>query len=158
MRVDLNPARTKMAETLEDSGHTSIKARLESRSPVLGKSSRSDEDARRPVASLDADALLDMTESNYIELVQWTGEQLHPLKRGKLRSRINSENKPPQVILQVFHHSKRWLRQVSGPESRCFGAIVSAGALMAKAVELGQRWMQGVSGEQARLILRSQTE
>jgi hypothetical protein len=126
---------------------------------VLRKSiRRSDEDALKPVAGLDADVLLDMTESSYIELVQWTGEQLHPLKRGKLKSRIGSENEPPQVILQVFNHSNRWLRQVKGTESRYFRAIGSAEALMAKAAELGQRWMQGVSGERAWMILRSQTE
>jgi len=30
--------------------------------------------------------------------------------------------------------------------------------MMAKAAEIGQRWMKGVSGERARLILKSQIE
>ncbi len=84
MRVDLNPARAKMAETLEKSDHTSIKSRLESRGAVLGNQSKLTNTELKPVAGLDAEALLDMTESSYIELVQWTGEQLHPIKRGKL--------------------------------------------------------------------------
>jgi len=110
------------------------------------------------VAGLDAGALLDMTESSYIELVQWTGEQLHPMKRGKLIPRSDLGEKPPKVVLKLSNHSDRWLRQVRGTESKYYRAIGSAEALMAKAAELGQRWMQGVSGERAWMIIRSQTE
>jgi len=109
-------------------------------------------------SDLDAAALLDMTESSYIELVQWTDEQLHPMKRGKLIPRSDQGEKPPKVVLKLSNHSDRWLRQVRGTESKYYRAIGSAEALMAKAAELGQRWMQGVSGERAWMIIRSQTE
>jgi hypothetical protein len=156
--VDLNPARAKMADTLEESDHTSIRSRLESRGSVVGSKSKLSNAGLKPVAGLDAEALLDMTESSYIELVQWTGEQLHPMKRGKLIPRSDLEERPPQVVLRLSKHSDRWLRQVRGTESKYYRAIGSAEALMAKAAELGQRWMQGVSGERAWMILRSQTE
>ena len=156
--VDLNPARARMAETLEESDHTSIKYRLESMKPFLGKKSKLSDAGLKPVAGLDAGALLDMTESSYIDLVQWTGEQLHPMKRGKLISRSDLGNRPPEVVLKLSKHSDRWLRQVRGTESRYYRAVGSAEALMTKAAELGQRWMQGVSGERALMILRSQTE
>jgi len=158
MRVDLNPARAKMAKTLEESDHTSIKSRLESRKPILGEKSKLRSAGLKPVAGLDARALLDMTESSYIELVQWTGEQLHPMKRGKLIPRSDLGNRPPQVLLKLSKHSDRWLRQVRGTESKYYRAIGSAEALIAKAAELGQHWMQGVSRERAWMILRSQTE
>ena len=158
MRVDLNPARAKMAPTLEESDHTSIKSRLESGGSILGKKSKLSNAGLKPVAGLDAAALLDMTESSYIELVQWTGEQLHPMKRGKLIPRSDLGEKPPEVVLKLSKHSERWLRQVRGTESKYYRAIGSAEALMAKAAELGQRWMQGVSGERAWMILRSETE
>ena len=158
MRVDLNPARAKMADTLEESDHTSIKSRLKSRESVVGNKSKLSNAGLKPVAGLDAEALLDMTEISYIELVQWTGEQLHPMKRGKLIPRSDQGEKPPQVVLQLSEHSDRWLRQVRGTESKYYRAIGSAEALMAKAAEIGQRWMQGVSGERAWMILRSQTE
>jgi hypothetical protein len=156
--VDLNPARAKMAETLEASDHTSIKSRLKSRRSAVGSKSKLSNAGLKPVAGLDAEALLDMTESSYIELVQWTGEQLHPMKRGKLIPRSDLGERPPQVVLRLSKHSDRWLRQVRGTESKYYRAIGSAEALMAKAAELGQRWMQGVSGERAWMILRSQTE
>jgi len=158
MRVDLNPARAKMAKTLEESDHTSIKSRLESRKQFLRKKSKLSNAGLKPVAGLDAGALLDMTEGSYIDLVQWTGEQLHPMKRGKLIPRSDLGEKPPEVVLKLSNHSDRWLRQVRGTESKYYRAIGSAEALMAKAAELGQRWMQGVSGERAWMIIRSQTE
>jgi len=156
--VDLNPARAKMADTLEESDHTSIKSRLKSRESAAGSKSKLSNAGLKPVAGLDAKALLDMTESSYIELVQWTGEQFHPMKRGKLIPRSDQGEKPPQVVLKLSNHSDRWLRQVRGTESKYYRAIGSAEALMAKAAELGQRWMQGVSGERAWMIIRSQTE
>jgi len=158
MCVDINPARARIAESLEESDHTSIKSRLESRKSILGKKSKLSHAGLKPVAGLDAEALLDMTEGSYINLVQWTGEQLHPLKRGKLIPRSDQGEKPPEVVLQLSEHSDRWLRQVRGTESKYYRAIGSAEALMAKAAEIVQRWMQGVSGERAWMILRSQTE
>ena len=107
MRVDLNPARAKMAKTLEESDHTSIKSRLESRRSVLQKKSELIRNGLKPVAGLDAAVLLDMTESSYIELVQWTGEQLHPMKRGKLIPRSDLGENPPEVVLKLSNHSDR---------------------------------------------------
>jgi len=44
----------------------------------------------------------------------------------------------------IKKHSERWLREDRGSESKYYRAIGSAEALMAKAAEHGQRWMQGV--------------
>jgi len=156
--VDLNPARAKMADTLEESDHTSIKSRLKSGRSAVGNKSKLSNAGLQPVAGLDAEALLDMTETSYIDLVQWTGEQLHPMKRGKLIPRSDLGEKPPKVVFKISNHSDRWIRQVRGTESKYYRAIGSAEALMAKAAEMGQRWMQGVSGERAWIILRSQSE
>jgi len=155
--VDLNPARAHMAETLEESDHTSIKSRLESRDSLTNRSTLTTKPLK-PVAGLEAEGLLDMTETSYIELVRWTGEQHHPFKRGRLKPRVESSRNPPSCLWSISNHPDRWLRQVQGTESRYYRAIGSAEALMAKAAALGQSWMQGVSGERAWLILRSQTE
>ena len=88
--VDLNPVRAGMCEALRDSEHTSVRHRIESARSAIGKAlgRSSQEQALKPVAGLDVDALSDLTESSYIELVRWTGLQAHPEKRGKLvRSR-----------------------------------------------------------------------
>ncbi len=132
-----------------------LKERLEfklSSSKLLGR-------PLKPVVGLDAVALLGMTEASYLDLVQWTGEQAHPMKRGKLNpSKEPASERPPEIFWSLVKHPKQWTRQVQGTERLYYRAIGSAEALMAKAADIGQRWMKGVSGERAWLILKSQTE
>jgi len=100
-----------------------------------------------------------MSESSYLELVQWTGEQAHATKRRKLASTdVDRSDQPPEILWTLAKHPQQWLRQVKGTESHCYRAIGSAEALMAKAKALGQRWMKGVSADKAWLILRTQVE
>jgi len=80
------------------------------------------------------------------------------MKRGNLLVRSDTGERLPEAVLRLSNLSDRWLRQVRGTESKYYRAIGSTEALMAKADELGQCWMQGVSGERAWMILRSQTE
>ena len=155
--VDLNPARAAICDTLADSDHTTIQRRLREREGLVGKirPNRSILDRPlKPVAGLDAEALLAMTESSYIELVQWTGEQARSDKRGKLKPLTEGKRAAPADVWQVADHPKQWLRQVQGTESIYYRAIGSAEALMAKAEALGQVWMKGVAGEVAKKILR----
>jgi len=158
--VDLNPVRAKLADSLTESDHTSVKYRfreraqasIKDRKVLLGR-------PLKPVAGLDAKALLGMSESSYLELVQWTGEQAHATKRGKLATTdADRSDQPPEVLWALAKHPQQWLRQVKGTESHYYRAIGSAEALMAKAKELGQRWMKGVSADKAWLILRTQVE
>jgi hypothetical protein len=153
--VDLNPVRAGMCETLRDSEHTAVKHRLESTRSAIGKAlgSRSEADALKPVAGLDVDALADLTESSYVDLVRWTGLQAHPEKRGKLSA---TEEGPPEGLWSVANHPREWMRRVQGIESGYYRAIGSAEALMLKAADLGQRWMKGVSREFALKKLREQ--
>ena len=157
MRVDLNPVRAAMCNTLADSHHTSIQRRLKERE-ALSAQSRAGKSLLdrplKPVAGLDADSLLEMTESSYIDLVQWTGEQTRAGKRGKLRRQEQSN--PPAAVWNLSDAPQQWVRQVQGTESHYYRVIGSAEALMAKAAELGQTWMKGISGERAKMLLRQQ--
>ena len=154
--VDLNPVRAGMAETLIESDHTSVKTRLKERQASRKPRANLLEQQLKPVAGLDSDALTNLTEAAYIELVQWTGEQARPDKRGKLESGNQILN-PPPAIWSVAKHPKQWIRQVQGTESQYYRAIGSAEALMLKAAELGQRWMKGACGERARQLLAQQS-
>jgi hypothetical protein len=155
--VDLNPARAAMCDTLIESDHTTIQRRLRERQGLIGKitSKRSTLDRPlKPVAGLDADALMCMSESSYIELVQWTGEQARWDKRGKLKPLTEVKRAAPADIQQIADHPEQWLRQVQGTESFYYRAIGSAEALMAKAAEIGQVWMKGVASEVAIKLLK----
>ena len=90
---------------------------------------------------MDAEALIDMTESSNIALVQWTGEQARSDKSGKLKPLTKQSTAAPADIWQFSSHPTAWLRQVQGTESHYYRAVGSAEALMAKAVELGQVWI-----------------
>ncbi len=88
-----------MSDTLEDSDHTSVQCRLKERSESVLSSAKLLGRALKPVAGLDAVALLGMTEASYIDLVQWTGEQSHPMKRGKLNNRKEpASDHPPEIL------------------------------------------------------------
>ncbi len=157
--VDLNPVRADICDTLEDSEYTSVQCRLKERSEAGLTQSELHGRSLKPVAGIDADALLGMSEADYLDLVQWTGEQAHPMKRGKLNGKKKADSeKPPEAIWSLARHPKQWMRRVQGTESHYYRAIGSAEALMAKAAEIGQRWMKGVSGERAWLILKAQIE
>jgi G3E family GTPase len=106
----------------------------------------------KPVSGLDADSLLDLTESSDIELVQWTGEQSRPDKRGALMPLTRSD-RPPAAISRLSRKPKAWLRRVQGTESTYYRVIGSAEALMAKAESLEQTWMKGVASEVTKAIL-----
>lgn len=150
--VDLNPARATMCDTLMESDHTTIQRRLRERENLVGQI-RPDHSILdrplKPVAGLDADALMAMTESSYIELVQWTGEQARSDKRGTLKPLTEGKRAAPADIWQIADNPEQWVRQVQGTESFYYRAIGSAEALMAKAAELGQAWMKGVASEVA---------
>jgi len=154
--VDLNPVRAAMCDALADSDHTSIQKRLESGSEAsrsLKAGSGASANPLKPVAGLDADSLLDLTERSYIQLVQWTGEQIRPDKRGALKA-IEVDQHPPAEISRLSRSPKTWIRQVQGTESIYYRAIGSAEALMDKAAALGQTWMKGVAAARAKMILR----
>ena len=155
--VDLNPVRAAMCKTLIASDHTSIQRRLKERESLAARARLKDsllDRPLKPIAGLDADSLLEMTEARYIDLVQWTGEQPRADKRGKLRR--EEQSNPPAAVWNLSDAPQQWVRQVQGTESHYYRVIGSAEALMAKAAELGQTWLKGISGERAKMLLRQQ--
>jgi len=126
--VDLNPVRAAMCDTLADSDYTSIQKRLKAgyyASISFKAGSGVTGDLLKPVAGLDADSLLDLTEGSYIQLVQWTGEQIRPGKRGALKA-IEVDQHSPAEISRLSRNPKAWIRQVQGTENVYYRAIGSA--------------------------------
>ena len=113
MRVDLNPARAAMCDTLAESDHTTIQRRLREREGLGNKIKPGTSVLDRllkPVAGLNADALMAMNESSYIELVQWTCEQARSDKRGKLKPLTDGNRAAPSDIWQIAKHPREWGR------------------------------------------------
>ncbi len=75
--VDLNPVRAKIASNIATSRYTSVKMRnhqLRENQPLM------------PLVGARSFNLPGISEADYIELVDFTGRELHPDKRGKIEA------------------------------------------------------------------------
>lgn len=128
--VDLNPVRASVANDLADSEHTSVKRRI-------GTSKGDASEPLRPVSASVPEPALSVSELDYLALVDWTGRQVRPDKRGVVA------DSTPSVLRRLGVDSASWRYQVLGIESHYWRAIGTADALMQKAADMGQAWLKG---------------
>ncbi|MBL8264269.1 MAG: hypothetical protein JNM58_17795 [Xanthomonadaceae bacterium] len=131
--VDLNPIRAGMADTLEDSTHTSIAERIAAATIEPTHLSQ----LIRPIIG-NLPPSLALTTADYLQIVDWTGRQLVPGKRG----RITGDT--PAILEVIDTDAKRWAARVGAFGSGWHRAAGSAQDLIALAQRLGQRWMKGL--------------
>ncbi len=130
--VDLNPVRAGIASQLQDSDHTSIKARLDAAHPT---------DAAKPLAPILGKplvAMLPLTLGDYLELVEWTGQQVRPGKRGALAPDA------PSVLDRFEAKPERWATRVKAIGSGYWRVVGEVGDLIEKARQVQQRWLKGI--------------
>ena len=109
--VDLNPIRAKMAETPESSDHTSIQRRLR-QLKAFDPATVPEPEPLYPFAGNAYESMPDglaFRLADYVELVDWTGRQLHPNKRGAvpadtplLLQRLDIEPEQWMTLTQQF--------------------------------------------------------
>ena len=133
--VDLNPVRAGVSETPEEGPHTSLHRRI-----ARGDDPRG---ALRPVAAGIHSHSSCLDTGQYLELVDWTGRQLHPGKRGVIASAV------PPVLERLHARPQQWLTRVPATESRYWRAIGSIEALTRLAATRGQRWLRGIGTARA---------
>jgi len=129
--VDLNPVRAGIAETPEESAHTSVQARIEKRDEALTPMADEKEQSfSLPIALPD-----------YLDLVDYTGRALRHGKRG----RIDPALRP---ILERLEQggAAGWLAEMAHLSRRYCRAIGSALALREYRDFLGQQRLNGVTG------------
>ncbi len=131
--VDLNPVRAGMTVRLDQSHHTSIQQRI--------LNCRADESkARQKLKPLLGIApALSLKQGQYIELVQWTGQQVRPDKKGAIPKYA------PSALGKTGCSAKHWPTQVKAVGSCYWRMIGSAEQLIEKAEAIGQRWIKGIS-------------
>jgi hypothetical protein len=129
--VDLNPMRAGIAAELHDSAHTSIVGRI-----AQAESAWTSQRRLGPILGV-LRAPLSITEREYLQLVDWTGRQLAPGKRGAIAADA------PPVIARISDDPARWARQVSGVGSGYWRAVGSVEALIELAQRIGQQWLKG---------------
>lgn len=131
--VVLNPIRAGIAEGVLDSAHTSVQQRAEDLKVKPGATHES----LQPIAGVGT-SVLAISSAQYIELVDWSGRQLHPGKRGKI-------NTTQPIALQTLGiQILCWEGQVKGVGCGYWRVIGSAQELIDKAKTLGQQWFKGL--------------
>lgn len=140
--VDLNPVRAKMADSPEQSDHTSIKQRIEK----AGGSKSTSNAAQQPIHLMPfagyprAEMLrgLPFRLSDYLELVDWTGRIIRQDKRGAV-----DQNLPP-ILQRLQIDPKEWCYSAQHFESRFSGLVGLALKVERVCRELGQQWARGI--------------
>ena len=153
--VDLNPIRAGMTAQLEGSLHTSIVQRIREleaeQQSDSGPSPPRQKDARYattadqpadlpPILGIRGRLVTCISTREYIELVDATGRQWHPTKRGRITGRS------PPVLIQLGIAADQWVKSVRAvkPEGGFCRAVGSEAALLDKAAAIGQRWLRGL--------------
>mgnify|MGYP001224293304 FL=1 len=132
--VDLNPVRANICDSLEDSAHTSAKARLDS----IEKDQRQVDQPLAPVLGVRGFGVLQLKQRDYLELVDRTGRQIQAGKRGAICG------PPPVALARIGYSEDQWQRQVLAVGSGYFRAIGAAEILIEKAQEIDQAWLRGI--------------
>lgn len=131
--VDLNPIRAGIVKTLEHSAHTSIAERI---SAATIEPTLLSQPIRPVIGNLQSS--LALTTADYLQILDWTGRQLAPGKRGRIKRNATA-------ILDIIDHgATRWAARVGAFGSGWHRVAGSAQDLIALAERLGQRWMKGL--------------
>lgn len=128
--VDLNPIRAGLERDLASSAHTSVRSRLDAAVP--GALDR----PLRPMAGHPA--ALGLSLRAYVGLVEWTGTQVRPGKRGALPANA------PSALARYEADPSRWAVRVRAVGSGYWRVIGSAADLIDAARRLNQRWIKGI--------------
>ena len=130
--VDLNPIRAGISTRLERSAHTSIRRRV--------TACRQDHaQQRQPLTPLlGVGPALSLSQGAYIDLVQWTGQQVRPGKRGVIAKDA------PSALQHTGVSAKHWPTHVKAVGSGYWRVIGTVEQLLEKAEQLGQRWLKGI--------------
>jgi REP element-mobilizing transposase RayT len=129
--VDLNPIRAGVADTPEQSLHTSVRERT--------RHAQQQRDLNmRPVASSIRSRLSVITTAQYLDLVDWTGRALHPGKHGAIAGDT------PPIITRLGLRRRQWCIQVPATESHYWRAIGQLEAMLESAKRTGRKWLRGI--------------
>ena len=102
--VDLNPVRAKIANNIATSRYTSVKLRNQQ----LRKNPEHANKPLMPLVGVRSFNLPNISVADYIELVDFTGREWHPGKRGKIAA---SE---PKALTKLGLDKNHWVRRVKG--------------------------------------------
>ena len=132
--VDLKPVRAKIASNIATSRYTSVKLRNQQ----MRKNPERANQPIRPLVGVRSFNLPSISEADYIELVDFTGRELHAGKRGKIAA---SELK---ALTKLGLDKNHWTTRVKGIGSGYWRVVGELEELIDKAKEISQRTLFGI--------------
>lgn len=146
--VDLNPVRAKMADTPEESEHTSVKSRCEaanSEGRVEGVVAKQPKNLQRFIGNPRQEMPdgLPFRLLDYLELVDWTGRQIREDKRGSIDSDL------PCILKRLDIDEEHWLYMTQNFESSFKTLVGAVHSLRKVCEEMGYQRMPGRSSCEA---------
>ena len=127
--VDLNPVRAKIGDSPCASLHTS--ARRRARRFAHGR-------RLEPLASSIVAHVLDVSEAQYLHLLEWTGKHLYTADKNDVPRHC------PSVFGRLPLSPSQWLVQVPATESNYWRVVGSAQTLLEHARRVSCRWVRGI--------------
>ncbi len=132
--VDLNPIRAKAASNIPMSRHTAVRKRFKAVEKNLSLADLK----LKPIVGCVSPSFPEISERQYLELIDWTGRQWHPGKRGVISA---SE---PSALQRLGLDPDHWTRKVRGIGSMYWRVIGTVDEMLDKAKHLKQRWLRGI--------------
>ena len=132
--VDLNPVRAKIAGNIAASRYTSVKTRNQQ----LRKNPEHASQPLMPLVGVRSFNLPTISAADYIELVDFTGREWHPGKRGKI------EASEPKALTKLGLDKNHWTTRVKGIGSGYWRVVGDLEELIEKAKEISQRTLFGI--------------
>ena len=132
--VDLNPVRARIASGVGTSRYTSVKKRNQ----LLRKNPERANQPLMPLVGVRSFNLPLISAADYIELVDFTGRQLHPGKRGKI------EEGEPKALTKLGLDKNHWTTRVKGIGSGYWRVVGELEELLDMAKEISQRTLFGI--------------
>ena len=139
--VDLNPIRTMLAETPEQSDYTSIQQRIRE---SLGEKPRSDVlPSLMPLVAARDDNhpnAIGFTANDYLQLVDWAGRAIREDKRGSISSYA------PPILARLGLEQNGFVGHIRGHNGKPHPLVIGpVEKVRATAQRLGQRFIKGMS-------------
>jgi hypothetical protein len=133
--VDLNPIRAKMADTPEQSDHTSVQQRIQ----AAQQTQRSDDQLNQPKTLFPfvgnprqpMPVGLPFKLKDYLVLLDWTGRCLREDKRGAINSQA------PPILARLNINTKNWLYSTQNFERNFKGFAGKLDTLKTELQKLG---------------------
>ena len=130
--VDLNPLRAGTVKTPEAAQNVSFRRRFD----AIKRATTPD----RPLLPIAGNGPeCKVSEMEYLKLVDETGRMVRNNKPGSIDRSL------PTIVRRLGLSESAWLSQVQGTQSRYWRVIGHVESFLDKAVELQQRWLQGLT-------------